>query len=319
MPTGDEMNKDHGVRCRSLLLSGSLLAFAGLAQATISASSAALYAEPRAASLTQVNGAAGPLSAVGYTSPNGLLGASAYGEADYGALHASATAISAGDAQVRAQGSSLWIDNVAMSGSFTNAVTARGSFSLSGALSSRTDPGSTGAAANSTIAATVRVNGVSVLSIGAQVVSRNGAIVLDDISVTGNNVSFTPGSLAGVYSFDMPIPLGPSFQLMASLDAFVQSLTSDASDGASANSNFGSTGTWGGISEVRLADGTVVTDYRLVSDSGFDWRNGYGSAATPIPTPVPEPGTWALMLAGLAVLGRVAARRGTRRGAAARD
>ncbi len=59
-----------------------------------------------------------------------------------------------------------------------------------------------------------------------------------EIRVRGNNVSFTPGRLAGVYSFDMPVELGASFQLMTTLDAFVQSRTSDGADGASANTAF---------------------------------------------------------------------------------
>jgi len=294
---------------RSLLIAGLLLASASVAHATLSASSSALYAEPGGASLTQVNGVTGPLSAISYASPSGALAADGYGEAAYGALHASASAISSGDAHVRGQGTALWIDNVTLSGSFANGVTARGIFSLSGALSSAVEPGSTGAVANSTIGATVRVNGVSVLTILGQLVSRNGAIDVDDVSVTGNNVSFTPGTVAGVYSFDMPITAGTSFQLMASLTAFVQSRTSSGIDGASAHSNFGSTGTWGGISEVRLADGTIVSDYGLAADSGFDWRRAYGSTTGASPTPIPEPGTYLLMLAGLAVVGRVAARR----------
>lgn len=52
---------------------------------------------------------------------------------------------------------------------------------------------------------------------------------------------------------------------------------------------------WGGLS-VSLLDGTAVTDYDFSSGSGTDWRRSF------VPTPssdVPEPSTWALLLAAL--------------------
>jgi hypothetical protein len=50
-----------------------------------------------------------------------------------------------------------------------------------------------------------------------------------------------------------------------------------------------------------LLDGNLVTSgYTVAAASGLDWTQ---------PLPVPEPGTWGLMLAGLGWLGRVARRR----------
>ena len=294
--------------CKPLLLSALLLTFAGAAQATLFASSAAGYAEPHTASLTFFNGATGTLSAISTTSPGGLAAAGGYGEAAYGALHSSADAVISSDAQARGQGSSLWIDNITLWSSFTGPATARASFSLSGGLSSRVGPSSTGALANSTIASRVTVNGTDVLSVSGQLVSRNGVIETDEVRVNGANVSFTPGSLAGTYFFDMPVTLGTPFTMVADLTAFVQAMGSSGLDDAAAHSSFGSTGRWGGISSLVLADGTTVSDFSVTSASGFDWSRAYGADVT---APVPEPETYALMLAGLALLGSIARRRRT--------
>jgi hypothetical protein len=295
--------------CRPLLLCSLLLTSAGVAHATLSAYSFAGYAEPHAASLVGVNGASGTSSTAGTTSPTGLASAAAYGEADYGALHASSQALAAnGDAQARGQGSSLWIDNATVSSSFVGMAIGRGTFNLSGALAPRVDPSSTAAIASSSVAATVRVNGVAVLSIGAQLLSRNGVIEINDIDVGGLNVSFASGQLAGAYSFDIPFTLGTPFQLWADLTALAQTISFSGVDDAEAHSDFASTGSWGGFSNVHLTDGTVVSDFSVTSGSGFDWSHAYGFTPPPV-TAVPEPGTYALMLAGLALLGRAARRR----------
>jgi hypothetical protein len=294
--------------CFKGLLSGLLLAFAGVAQATLIANSAAGTAEPHAASLSVVNGSSGVVSTINTISPSALAAASGYGEAAYGALHASAVAVAAnGDAQARGQGSSLWIDNVTLSSSFIGTATGRGTFDLSGALSSRVGPTSTGGVANSGVAVNVSLNGVTVFNVNAQLVSRNGVIEINTVDVSGVNVSFTPGVLSGAYSFDMPFTLGTSFQLFASMNSIGQAISSSGVDDTEAVSNFASTGTWGGISDVHLANGTLVSGFGVRSDSGFDWSHAYGAAVPPV-TAVPEPGTYALMLAGLAVLGRVARR-----------
>lgn len=64
--------------------------------------------------------------------------------------------------------------------------------------------------------------------------------------------------------------------------------------------NLSNTVAWGGILELRDADGALVTDYTARSDSvNFDYRQAYASA-------VPELPVWSLMLLGT---GLVAARR----------
>ena len=67
--------------------------------------------------------------------------------------------------------------------------------------------------------------------------------------------------------------------------------------------DFSHTLSWGGISSVTDYGGAPVSNYTLSSQSGFDYRLAYSAA------PVPEPQTYGLLLAGLAVIGQLARRR----------
>jgi hypothetical protein len=89
----------------------------------------------------------------------------------------------------------------------------------------------------------------------------------------------------------------------ADLTAFTQALASAPGDLASAYSNFGSSGYWGGISDVHLADGTLLSGYGIGSQSGFDWNSAYS------PSPVPVPAAVWLFSSGLLSLVGVARRK----------
>lgn len=297
--------------CKPLLLSSLLLTFTTFAHAALIANSAAAYAEPHTASLTGVNGPTASVSSASTTSPNGVAAGGGYGEAAYGALHTSAEAVIGGDGQGRGGGSAASTDNVTLSSSFIGrAAIAHATFNLSGGLSSRVGPTSTASFANSTIGAQVMAAGNSVFRLSGQLLTRHTGIEIDTASWSGSDVSFPTNGIAGTYTFDIPFTMGTPFLLFLSLNSEAQAFGASSVDDADAFSNFASTGTWGGISEVRLADGTLVSDYTVTSGSGFDWGHAYGSAAAPPPiTAVPEPGTCALMLAGLALLGRAAQRR----------
>ena len=305
------MNRCAAAR-RYFLLAAFSAAFAVPAQAqTLSAHSFALYEEePGRASLTVLSGPGGPLSSVAYA--GGGLASSGYGEAAFGALHASASAIASNaEAQTRGQGGAFWIDSVTFSSaSLAGAAFARFSFSLSGALSSMTGPTSAGAAANSSISALVRADGSPVFSSSGQLVTRNGAIEIHELTRgVATNASFQAdpvSSLVGTFSFDVPIVFNAPFQLRAEMTAFTQALTSFAGDEASAHSSFGSSGYWGGLNDVHLADGTVLGGYSVSSASGFDWTRAYG---TPVAAPIPEPETYGMVLAGLGLLGFARRRR----------
>jgi hypothetical protein len=297
---------------RYLLVAVFSAAFAVPAQAQIlSAHSFALYEdEPGRGSLTVLSGAGGPLSSISYA--GGGLASGGYGEAAFGALHASASAIATNaEAQTRGQGGAFWIDSVTFSSaSLAGAAFARFSFSLSGALSSMTGPTSAGAAANATISALVRADGSPVFSSSGQLLTRNGAIEIDELSrgvATNGSFQTDPvSSLVGTFSFDVPIVFNTPFQLMAEMTAFTQALTSFAGDEASAHSSFGSSGYWGGLSEVHLADGTLLDGYSVSSASGFDWTRAYDA---PVAAPIPEPETYGMLLAGLGLLGFATRRR----------
>ena len=303
-----------------VFFSGLLLIFASPVQAgVIGAYSGVVYDEELGGSgLNVINGphvtnsAGSSSSTVGFTSaviPG--LAASGYGASSFGALHGNASSIAAGDyVQTRGQGGAYWRDQLTISNSTLTGTSAfaHASFSLSGSLNSLSDPLAAGAIGNSTIGATVRVNGGNVFSTGGQLVSRNGAIITNDmnrgLALNGVFQSDPVTGLTGVFSFDIPFVFGTSFQLYADLNAFTQAATSSPIDVASAYSNFGSSGYWEGISGVRLTDGTVVSGSSLSSESGFDWNNAYLRSALPPPPPggVPEPVSLALLGIGLATL-----------------
>jgi len=292
------------------LLSGVLLVVANPSHAafTSASSSVAYDDEPGRASLQVVNGpvgTAGSPSAASFTSSiTPGLASEGFGDVAFGALHASAAAFSFGEfAQTRGAGGALWADQVTYTSStLSGAAVARASFSLSGGLFSISDANDVGAAGNSTIAAVVTVGGTQVFSTTGQLISRNGVITTNDIRVNGVNVSGPSNSLTGVFFFDIPFVFNTPFQLRATLDAFVQAQTTAAGDQASATSNFGSSGLWGGISEVHRADGTVLTGYSLTSDSAYDWSKAYAA-------PVPEPASSVLFTIALVGLAAVIRRR----------
>lgn len=302
-----------------VLLWGCLLAFASPVQAALFAHSFVVYDEGLFEGSTTVSGvpaSGGGTSAVGYTSGTvGGLAASGSATAAYGALHATAFSAAANPgvgatSQTRGQGSAFWSDQLTFSSdTLTGSAFARAIFSLSGGLDSHSDLGTTG---NSTIAARIQAGGGTVFSTTGQLVSQSGVIILDDMrrgqSVNGVIATDPVSSLTGRFSFDIPFEFGVGFQMTGSLDAFTQALSGVAGSVASAHSNFGSSGLWGGISEVHLADGTVLTNYSLSSASGFDWSNAFpsGPAST-----VPVPATVWLFGAGLLGLVTVARRRKT--------
>lgn len=300
--------------CR-VLFWGCLLAFASPVQAGLIATSAVVYDEGFFnGSVTiygpTVNG--GGISAAGYSSalvPG--LAASGSAMAGYGELHASAFSGIANPgvgatSQTRGLGGAFWSDQLTFSSAtLTGHAFARATFSLSGALNSLSDPG---AAGNSTIGARIQAGGNTVFSTTGQLVSQGGAITVNDIrraqSVNGVANIEPVSDLTGVFSFDIPFDFGVAFQMTGSLDAFTQALSGVGGSVASAHSDFGSSGLWKGISEVHLADGTVLRGYSLASASGFDWINAFPSG--PVAS-VPVPAT--LWLLGAGLLGLIGVRR----------
>ena len=246
-------------------------------------------------------------STAGYTSATVPgLAASGHAQAVFGALHSNAFSAIANPgfgltSQARGQGSSVWADQVTISSPIlTGPAFATALFSLSGALDSIS--GAPGAIANSTIAAAVRVNNALVFSSTGQLVAQNGVITTNDMdrgqAFNGVFQSDPVSGLTGTFSFDIPFAFGAPFEMRAELTAFTQAVAGASGDTASASSNFGSSGLWGGISGVHLADGTVLSGYSLSSVSGFNWNNAFA----PMTSAVPEPSAVWLMGAGLLTL-----------------
>jgi hypothetical protein len=282
--------------------------------AAIFANSAVVYDEGVSGSTT-INGvlannpAGSSVSTIGYNSsivPG--LATSGHAEAKFGALHATASSAAASTGattQVRGQGGASWIDQLTISSpTLTGSAFARATFSLSGGLSSLSD--ASGALGNSTVAAVVQINGGTVFSTSGQIVSRNGSIETNDLrrggSLNGVLEIDPVSSLTGDFIFDIPFVFGTSFQMFATLNAFTQAIAFAAGADASAASNFGSSGLWGGISGVHLADGTELTGYSIGSDSGFDWTKAFSSGPVVDPVPVPVPPTLWLLGSGLLAL-----------------
>lgn len=296
------INRDlfDSARCALALV---LLVCASMTQAAVFTYAAVVYDEGESSDLTLIDQPMNSAPAVSTSSQSYTdsgLAASGYAHSEFGSLHASAVAITLGlSTQTRGQGSAIWIDSITISSpSATGAGFARAYFTLTGGLSSLSSVTGIGSLANSTVAASVSASGSQVLSISGQRVSRNGIIETDE-KILGQGFGGVfqqdpTNTLTGRFAFDIPFVFGTPFQLFASLNAFTQAIGSDPNDQASAFSTFGSSGYWGGIDAVKLANGTGVGDYAIVSQAAVDWSQDF----TPAPVPVPA----ALWLLGPALL-----------------
>ena len=121
-----------------------------------------------------------------------------------------------------------------------------------------------------------------------------------DLSLTDQSVTFSPlGGFPGSFAYTVEFPIIPNVQLtllatlQAALDAPVGSATLD----------------WG--NSLFLGPMTVLDanhqpiSVPIMGGSGFD----YAAGPAGFPTPVPEPESYAMLLAGLGLLGFVARRR----------
>jgi hypothetical protein len=203
--------------------------------------------------------------------------------------------------QARAGGGASWTDAITIAGNgLTGLAYAHASFSITGGLNSLSDLSIIGSVGNSTIGAVItinpnQINENQVFHTEGQLHSQNGVI----------DISTATGLFIGTFQFDIPFTFGQQFQMFANLSAEAQALAASPNAAASGTSTFDSTGRWGGISNVHLADGTLLNGYTLNSQSGFNWLNAYGAATAP----VPEPETYAMLLAGLGLMALAVRRR----------
>jgi hypothetical protein len=109
-------------------------------------------------------------------------------------------------------------------------------------------------------------------------------------------------TISDLVTFAVPITIGESFSwgVYATVKADTGSLVPPINGPlTSGSADFLHTLRYAGSAGVLLG-GQLYDNATLVADSGIDWTQAM---------PVPEPGTWALMLAGLATVGGLARRR----------
>lgn len=121
-------------------------------------------------------------------------------------------------------------------------------------------------------------------------------------SVSSNSgSSYTSGYLSSGYQYSpykiFAVTLGSDQSFNISLSASCQ-MNSVLGGGACSDS---ATFKYGGIAGLAQLNGTEITNYSVKSLSGYDYVNAVA--------PVPEPETYAMMLAGLCLIGGIAKRR----------
>lgn len=143
----------------------------------------------------------------------------------------------------------------------------------------------------------------------------NGQSHVDAYTSQGNatNGFVTSGSNFGLRTVTFDVVVGQA----ANVILRVETIASAAAGGFGYNdavftSDLGHTVSWQGISKLMVG-GQEVTDYRAVSpDTGFDFVRGFEAQAA-----VPEPASWALLIAGFGLAGTVVRARRSRTPAAA--
>jgi hypothetical protein len=110
------------------------------------------------------------------------------------------------------------------------------------------------------------------------------------------SMSSTLDGVDVILTFDILFPANIPFTETVNMTTFARGIASGVQQGVgagdgSAEADFGTTLQWMGISSVTLMDGTPVTDYTVMSESGVDWSQA---------VLVPEPS--ATVLAGLGLV-----------------
>jgi hypothetical protein len=107
---------------------------------------------------------------------------------------------------------------------------------------------------------------------------------------------------------------GVAFQLLAQSDCSA-TIGGQATAGCEAPSGF----RWGGVSGVTDLAGNALTNWTLSSMSGLDYRTAFPLSLPPLPVDpgeppvggVPEPASWAMLIAGFGLVGGLQRRRRT--------
>jgi hypothetical protein len=247
----------------------------------------------------------GPVTATFIDSTTSLF--LAEGEANYGMLRATALAqVQSTSSTARtdqyARASATWADTAnfgSASSPFNSPLFVTYSYTVTGDLSaSATHP-------NGAIASVRQFHSVSDAST-TQLFRRDS-----EFTLTSGGSGIGDPSAIGKTTVTIVIRNGQSVSLSSTLyaEAYIGVLTPNSA--ALATVQFDRSLRWGGVSEVRDANGNLVTDYTFVGDSGFNYALPAPGSVNPVPAP---PGAVLLAVGGV---GLVAVRRLGRRGRAA--
>jgi hypothetical protein len=272
------------------------LAFAGEAAATTTTATAWASALSLTVSQTDTGDATGAQASASQTIPSAAGDVFVSGEATSvaGALGAAGVASTEVPTDVQAVGFAGWADGFVITApGYDSAMT--GTFSGSALVSGDLSVEFIGRAY-----ADAQVFGHIVIHPNT---GYNGGVVVVDGSARhtiGYDIGERQsGSEDFTLSFvDVPFTFGRDIDLYMSLSAWAWVRAIDPGAGGQAETQYGHTMTWGGLSEVRDSTGQLLTDYSAVSaGSGFNF-------ASPTPgtgpgTSVPEPSSSLLVLAGL--------------------
>lgn len=294
------------------LLAG--LALSGVAQAT-----PVVYVNVFA-NYTDEDGSGGSVGPIGQSASSGTViqsansaslgsGGTGTAVASLGALHSSTIAgairgnIFDGNASVgRAYAAANWSDSVTVAGAgLSGSGLANISFFVDGSLFNSGTAGLGGNFSATAAASFVfRANGAEAFTFDSQAVLNQLGTVSTLTYTRVNGIDHT-GGLGGMWNVSVPITFDQAFGMDAGLVTTASTLAGSNST-VSSFANFGNSIYWAGITSITLADGSVATEFSALGSDGHDWK------ASAVPAAVPEPETWAMLLAGLGLVG-VAARR----------
>lgn len=130
-----------------------------------------------------------------------------------------------------------------------------------------------------------------------------GRITLDQTCAMSTSYSFSCfGDLPGAYAMNISTPFGHTLSISINGETWASVLGAQSRGGdvlAGGQADLRHTIAWGGISNLRDESGQAISGFTAISaSSGYDYVNAF-------PAAVPESETYAMMLAGLGLVGFV--------------
>jgi hypothetical protein len=124
-------------------------------------------------------------------------------------------------------------------------------------------------------------------------------LFINDNGASSTVSGVSPSPLMLQLQFAIPFTSGAAFDIQTSLSCSTRGVLTFSTCDA------GYSAYWGGIRSVTDSNGAALTNWTLTSGSGTDWTQSFipGSGA------VPEPDSWAMLIAGFGLVGAVSRRR----------